>query len=197
MSGRKRSFVFKIPAEEKRILRKRRGIKQAASGALPGKKGRTCSVYSWYLLPARISVSAIGRQVLCFAVVADKIPGAFDPSRHWSKATPILISRALFPAFSSASQNTWAGNENTDMGERFSKRSPCPFLRSRYEKNRKPVRLTAFILLLVPRGRLELPRHSALPPQDSVSTNSTTWAQLFLYSKGAGLASTFFIPAKF
>ena len=63
---------------------------------------------------------------------------------------------------------------------------------SGHEKSRKPFRLTAFILLLVPRGRLELPRHSALPPQDSVSTNSTTWAQLFLYSKAPCLASIFF-----
>ena len=29
---------------------------------------------------------------------------------------------------------------------------------------------------MVPTGRLELPRPKSLPPQDSVSTNSTTWA---------------------
>ena len=50
---------------------------------------------------------------------------------------------------------------------------------------------------MVPRGRLELPRHSALPPQDSVSTNSTTWAQLSLYSKAHALASVFFTPSLF
>ena len=48
----------------------------------------------------------------------------------------------------------------------------------------------------MPRGRLELPRHSALPPQDSVSTNSTTWAQPVLYSKAPCLASVFFHSGK-
>ena len=62
----------------------------------------------------------------------------------------------------------------------------------RYEKSRNPVRITAFVLLLVPRGRLELPRHSALPPQDSVSTNSTTWARGATYRNSLPLASIFF-----
>ena len=57
--------------------------------------------------------------------------------------------------------------------------------------------LAAPVLKLVPRGRLELPRHSALPPQDSVSTNSTTWAQLFLYSKARTLASVFLSVPRF
>ena len=61
----------------------------------------------------------------------------------------------------------------------------------KHEKSRNPVRITAFVLILVPRGRLELPRHSALPPQDSVSTNSTTWARAATYRKSQGLASVF------
>ena len=36
--------------------------------------------------------------------------------------------------------------------------------------------LLVFGLLLVPTGRLELPQLSPPPPQDGVSTNSTTWA---------------------
>ena len=45
---------------------------------------------------------------------------------------------------------------------------------------------------MVPRGRLELPRLAALPPQSSVSTNSTTWARRFFYAKYASIASFFF-----
>ena len=65
-------------------------------------------------------------------------------------------------------------------------------------KTKKVAGITCnFCCQLVPRGRLELPRHSALPPQDSVSTNSTTWAQLFLYSKAHALASIFFTVRHF
>lgn len=67
--------------------------------------------------------------------------------------------------------------------------------RERYGlKTKKPQNFCGSHVQLVPRGRLELPRHSALPPQDSVSTNSTTWAQLFLYKKAPALASLFFPP---
>ena len=45
---------------------------------------------------------------------------------------------------------------------------------------------------MVPRGRLELPRQLALPPQDSVSTNSTIWAREKAYTKESVLASVFY-----
>ena len=64
-------------------------------------------------------------------------------------------------------------------------------------KRKRRMFIRRYFKKLVPRGRLELPRHSALPPQDSVSTNSTTWAQLFLYSKARTLASVFLSVPRF
>ena len=66
------------------------------------------------------------------------------------------------------------------------------------EEGRNHIFLSDFGLLwtildcwVVPRGRLELPRQLALPPQDSVSTNSTIWAQVSFYKKEGALASSF------
>ena len=51
---------------------------------------------------------------------------------------------------------------------------------------------TSTKIFMVPRGRLELPRHSSLPPQDSVSTSSTTWAQGKFLADQSRLGKHFF-----
>ena len=55
-------------------------------------------------------------------------------------------------------------------------------------ETKKPLKTAAFSLL-VPRTRLELTRRKpALPPQSSVSTNSTTWASAFAERSGSNHA---------
>ena len=77
-------------------------------------------------------------------------------------------------------KKTGKGQARPDSGCRVKKKLPVSETRR------------AFCSSLVPRGRLELPRHSSLPPQDSVSTSSTTWARSGYIEERSGFGKLFF-----
>src|SRR2546427_5446338 len=101
---------------------------------------------------------------------------------HIPQVRPAPVRPARRRALRGAAQEDEPANglrsrARSRAGTAYAHKAPCPGSSGQEKGEPRPAKFPSEISDLVPRARFELARLTAPPPQDGVSTSSTTWAE--------------------